>query len=150
MPRVGLVLIVLLTASTAAEAGGFRHRKAKSEAVPPTPGVVDPGRMVTPNGVVVPSWASRQIASSPVPLLGKSWGRRPWAMALNTGSTTPAAYWARLDQLGYGAGPIPGYTNGPSMGNVPSMPIGPDGGPLARQGFRLGVFPRIPYAYYAD
>jgi hypothetical protein len=144
MRRVGLALIVLLSASTAAEAGGFRHRKPKSEAVPPTPGVADPGRMVTPNGVVVPTWASRQIARSPVPLYGKSWGRRPWALALNSGTTTPAAYWARLDQLGYGAGPVPGYTNGPSMGNVPSAPIGPDGGPRARQGFRLPVFPYYP------
>lgn len=150
MPRVGLAFLVLLTVTTASEAGGFRNRKARSEAVPPTPGVVDPGRMVAPNGVVVPAWASRQIARSPVPLQGKSWGRRPWAMALNTGATTPAAYWARVDQLGFGAGRVPGFTNGPPLGNIRSMPMGPDGGPLARQGFWLGVVPRIPFAYYFD
>jgi hypothetical protein len=143
MRRIGLALILLGFASTRADAGGFRHRKGHVEAVPPTPGVPDPRRMVTPNGVVVPAWASRQIANSPVPLQGTSWGRRPWAYALNSGTTTPAAYWARLDQLGYGAGPIPGFTNGPPIGNVPSMPIGPDGGPLARRGFR---FPFVPYA----
>ncbi|WP_435010455.1 hypothetical protein P12x_001725 [Tundrisphaera lichenicola] len=151
MRRLGLALLFLILIADPAGAGGWRHRKkSRDQQVPPTPGVPDPAKMVTPNGKVVPSWASRQIANSPVPLHGKSWGRRPWAYALNTGSTSSSAYWARMDQLGIGAGPVPGYTNGPPLGNLPSAPMGPDGGPQDRQGFNLGVFPRIPWAYYSD
>lgn len=146
MRRLGFALILLWFVPDPAEAGGFRrHGPRAAEEVPPTPGVPGPRRMVTPNGVVVPAWASRRIESSPVPLQGKSWGRRPWAYPLST-QATPSAYWARIDQLGFGAGPTPGYTNGPGIGNIPSAPIGPDGGPLARQGFRVPV--RFPFYRY--
>lgn len=146
MRRLGLALILLGLASGPAVAGGFRrHGPRAAEQVPPTPGLAYPTGMVTPNGVAVPGWAARRIASSPVPLEGKSWGRRPWAYALSN-QATPSAYWARLDQLGFGAGPIPGYTNGPPIGNIPSAPMGPDGGPLARRGFRAPLgFPFFPY-----
>lgn len=145
MRRIGLALLLLGLAALPAEAGA-RHRRAQAAAsVPPTPGVP---RMVAPNGVVVPAWASRRIAESPVPLYGKSWGRRPWALPLAS-QATPSAYWARLNQLGFGPGVIPGYANGPGVGNIPSAPIGPDGGPAARQGFRSSVAnPFYPYQYF--
>ena len=146
MRWIGCAWVVLGLASGMADAGVFRHRKSTRETVPPAPG----SRMVTPNGVVVPNWAARKLANSPVPLQGKSWGRRPWALPLNQSDDTPAAYWARLDQLGFGAGPIPGYTNGPALGNIPSAPIGPDGGPMARRGFRLPIAPYSPSSLNFD
>lgn len=83
--------------------------------------------MVTPNGTVVPYWAARRIAASPVPLVQPSAnGSRPWAYAL-AHQDVPSAYWATLSQGGFGAGPIPGFTNGPPLGNIPSMPMGPTG-----------------------
>ncbi len=133
MQRVGLAWFFLVLAGIPVVAGGFPHRKGQAEQqVPPTPGAPDPRRLVTPNGLTVPVWATRRIESSPVPLAGKSWGRRPWAYALSN-QRTPSAYWARLSQNGFGAGPVPGFSNGPPIGNVPSAPVGPDLGISARQ-----------------
>ena len=137
----GIVAVVLILTTTPAMAGLF-HKKAKKEEVP---GGHPP--MVTPNGVTVPAWAAKRLEQASGPLYGKFWGRRPWAMPVSQASTRSSAYWAYLDQQGFGAGPIPGYTNGPPLGNVPSMPMGPDGGPLARRGFRASpLFPFFPYS----
>ena len=130
MRRIGLALILIVLAPSAG-----RGRRS-----PPPPG--RRGRPAharrPPDGHPQRRGRARlgrpaDRAESPVPLYGKSWGRRPWAYAL-ANQATPSAYWARLDQLGFGAGPIPGYTNGPGIGNIPSAPIGPDGGPAARPG----------------
>ena len=99
--------------------------------------------MVTPNGVAVPAWAARRIAESPVPLAAYGYGRRPWAYALAQ-QDTPSARMARADQLGYGAGPIPGYTNGPPVGNYPQAAVGPTGVIPARPGWGY------PYNIYAN
>ena len=87
--------------------GLFRRNRgaAPPVAVQPAPVVaVDPGTM--------PGWAARQMATSPVPLYTPTYGRRPWASSLSQ-ANTPAAQMARYYQLGGGAGPMPGYTNGP-------------------------------------
>jgi len=136
MRRLRLVLAALMIAPAPAGAGLFHRKPAQVEA-PPSP-------LVAPNGVAVPSWAARRMRESPVPLAGQSWGRRPWAMPLAQ-QATPSAYWARASQFGFGAGPVPGYTNGPALGNIPSAPIGPDGGPLARRGFAPSPF--LPWLY---
>ena len=121
MKRMGLALAFLTVAMVPADAGIFSKKKNAEEEVPGG----HPQQLVTTNGVVVPVWASRRIQESPVPLYGKSWGRRPWAYALST-QATPSAVWARADQLGFGAGPIPGYTNGPTgSGNYPMANVGP-------------------------
>ncbi len=66
------------------------------------------------------------MRESPVPLYGKSWGRRPWALPLST-QATPSATWARASQLGFGAGPVPGYTNDyGGAGNYPMAHVGRD------------------------
>ncbi len=111
-----LIPLVLASCGTAAEAGGRRQRQAADSA----------HQLVAPNGVVTPTWATRRLENSPVPLYGYSWGRRPWAFPLAQ-QNTPSANMARWDQLGYGAGPIPGYTNGPPLGNYPTAPVGPTG-----------------------
>ncbi len=129
-------LAALLTAPELADAGHFFRRPASPE--------VPPATMVAPNGVAVPDWAARRMRESPVPLAGQTWGRRPWAMPLAQ-QATPSAYWARASQLGFGPGPVPGYSNGPALGNIPSAPIGPDGGPLARRGFAPSPF--LPWLY---
>ena len=98
------------------EGGGRRQRQAADQA----------HQLVAPNGVVTPAWAARRMEQSPVPLYGYSWGRRPWAFPLAQ-QATPSANMARADQLGVGAGPIPGYTNGPPLGNYPTAPLGPTG-----------------------
>ena len=67
----------------------------------------------------------REIAG---PALRQVLGPEALGIASEHRTTTPAAYWARVDQLGFGAGPVPGFTNGPPLGNIPSMPMGPDGG----------------------
>ena len=121
MKRLPWALALLIFAGSHAEAGIFSKKKHKDE----VPGG-HPPQMVATNGAVVPTWASKRIAESPVPLYSKSWGRRPWALALSN-QATPSAAWARADQLGYGAGPIPGYTNGPTgSGNYPMASVGPD------------------------
>ena len=57
---------------------------------------------------------------------------------------------ARADQFGYGAGPIPGYTNGPPLGNYPTAPVGPgvSGGPGYGPGFGPGS--GYPYNVYLN
>ncbi len=123
MNRMGLALALLMFVSANVDGGWFSKKKVDDE----VPGA-HPDQMVTPNGVVVPKWASRRIAESPVPLYGKSWGRRPWALALST-QATPSAVYARAYQMDFGAGPVPGYTNGPGLaGNVASAPVGPGNG----------------------
>ncbi len=132
-----LALVIFGLASADAEAGLFHAKKAEPE----VPGGTPPGQLVAPNGVVVPKWASKRMQESPVPLHGKSWGRRPWALPLSM-QNTPSARWARADQLGYGAGPIPGYTNGPPVGNTPTASVGPNGPGLpVTRGFFGSPFP---------
>jgi hypothetical protein len=123
MKWMGLALTLTIFATDPVDAGIFSKKKSQVEEVPGG----HPQQLVTTNGVVVPKWASRRIQESPVPLYSKSWGRRPWALALST-QATPSAVWARADQLGYGAGPIPGYTNGPNgpAANYPMASVGKD------------------------
>lgn len=119
--RVPPILLTLACAGMAAtdlEAGWRDRRSAGSAATAP--------QLVASNGVVVPTWASRRIGYSPVPLAGYTWGRRPWAYPLAQ-QATPSANMARASQLGIGAGPVPGYTNGPPLGNYPTAPVGPTG-----------------------
>ncbi len=139
MRRVIEALASLMLAVAPAEAG-LLHRKPTQPEVPGG----QPAPLVAPNGEPVPAWAARRLRESRVPLYGQSWGRRPWAFPLAQ-QATPSAYWARASQLGFGAGPIPGYTNGPGLGNVPSAPMGPDGGPLARRGFAPSYF--LPWMF---
>ena len=73
------------------------------------------------------------MENSPVPLSGYHWGRRPWAYPLAQ-QDTPSARMAQADQLGVGAGPIPGYTNGPPLGNYPQAAVGPTGVVPTRRG----------------
>ena len=106
-----------------ARAGGlFRRDEANA-----------PHRLVAPNGAVTPAWATRRMENSPVPLFGSYGGRRPWAFPLAQ-QNTPSARMARADQLGVGAGPIPGYTNGPPLGNYPTAAVGPTGFVPTRRG----------------
>jgi hypothetical protein len=124
MKRIGMALALLILVSATADAGWIFKKKKAAEEVPGG----HPAQLVAPNGVVVPPWASKRMQESPVPLFGKPWGRRPWALALSS-QATPSAVYARADQLGFGAGPVPGYTNGPNLGgNIPSAPVGPDNG----------------------
>jgi hypothetical protein len=145
MKWMGLALTTLILASAQAEAGIFSKKKNQPEEVPGG----HPQQLVAPNGVVVPVWASKRMQESPVPLYGKSWGRRPWALPLST-QATPSAVWARADQLGIvGAGPNPGYTNGPHgpganypMGSVgPGNPNGWGPYPGLRNLFMPGPYP---------
>ncbi len=136
MKGLMLGLAILGSTATSAPAGLFSHKKAESE----VPGG-SPPNLVAPNGVEVPKWASKRMRESPVPLYGKSWGRRPWALPLSM-QNTPSARMARADQLGVGAGPVPGYTNGPNVGNYPTASVGPNGpGPLRTKGFLGASFP---------
>ncbi len=145
MKWMGLALSLALFATAPVDAGIFSKKKAQAEEVPGG----HPTQLVTTNGVVVPAWASRRIAESPVPLYGKSWGRRPWALALST-QATPSAVAARADQLGYGAGPIPGFTNGPNgpAANYPMASVGKDevNGWAPRPGLR-NLFMPGPYPW---
>jgi hypothetical protein len=121
MKRMGMALTILILVAAQADAGIFSRKKPYEEEVPGG----HTQQLVAPNGVVVPAWASKRIQESPVPLYGKSWGRRPWALPLST-QATPSAVWARADQLGFGAGPIPGYTNSyAGAGNYPVANVGP-------------------------
>src|SRR5258708_37986287 len=88
MKGLKLALVLVGLATVQADAGIFSRKKAVQEEVPGGP----PQQLVTTNGVVVPVWASRRIQESPVPLYGKSWGRRPWALPLST-QATPSAVW---------------------------------------------------------
>jgi hypothetical protein len=131
--KLGIALALLIFSGLPADAGVFsrfwdkqqesmfsRKNRPHQEEVPGG----RPPNLVTTNGVEVPAWASKRIRESPVPLYGKSWGRRPWAMALSN-QATPSAAWARADQLGYGAGPVPGYTNDyAGAGNYPMASVG--------------------------
>ena len=120
MKWMGMALTILIFAPAPADAGIFSRKKDQVEEVPGG----HPQHLVAPNGVEVPTWASRRMQESPVPLYGKSWGRRPWALPLSS-QATPSAVMARGDQLGFGAGPIPGYTNGPvGAGNYPTAVVG--------------------------
>jgi hypothetical protein len=124
MQRIGMALSLLMLVSTDVDAGWLFKKQKPAEEVPGG----QPTQLVTPNGVVVPPWASRRIQESPVPLFGKTWGRRPWALPLST-QGTPSAVYARAYQNGFGAGPTPGFTNGPGIaGNTPSAPVGPGDG----------------------
>lgn len=139
----GLMLALVIFGLGAAEAeSGFFHAK-KGE--PEVPGGAPTQQLVAPNGVVVPKWASKRMQESPFPLSGPSWGRRPWALPLAQ-QNTPSARMARADQLGYGAGPIPGYTNGPPLGNYPTASVGPDGPGVPR--VRRGFGPIFPFNIY--
>jgi len=119
-----LIVSAIASLGPAVEAGDRRQR----------PAAHPPHQLVAPNGVVTPTWATRRLENSPVPLYGYHWGRRPWAYPLAQ-QNTPSANMAQWDQLGYGAGPIPGYTNGPPLGNYPTAPIGPTGYLPPRRGF---------------
>ncbi len=139
MPRIGSALLVLFLAANPADAGLFHQKPAREE----VPGG-HPQPLVAPNGVEVPAWASRRIQQSPVPLFGPSWGRRPWAFPLAQ-QQTPSARMARADQLGYGAGPIPGYTNGPPLGNYPQASVGPGDGSFPTRRINKSFFPFVTY-----
>jgi hypothetical protein len=131
----GIILAILIFESVPADAGVFANLKAKQEQSlfsrknrphqEEVPGG-HPPNLVTTNGVEVPAWASKRIRESPTPLYGKSWGRRPWALPLSN-QATPSATWARADQLGFGTGPITGYTNDyGGAGNYPMASVGKD------------------------
>ena len=133
MRSTGIALVLLIFASVRADAGIFSNFKAKQEPSmfsrknrphqEEVPGG-HPPNLVTTNGVEVPTWASKRIRESPVPLYGKSWGRRPWALPLSN-QATPSATWARATQLGYGIGP--GFGNDYSgAGNFPMAHVGRD------------------------
>jgi hypothetical protein len=123
MKRIAMALVLLMLASANVDAGWPWKKKQVEEDVPGG----HPTQLVATNGVVVPAWASRRMAESPVPLSGKPWGRRPWALPLSS-QATPSAVYARADQLGFGIG-NPGYSNGPGIaGNIPSAPVGPGNG----------------------
>ena len=112
----GILAVTLLAGwETTTVAGGKRHRPATT---------APPRQMVTPNGSVVPAWAARRIENSTVPLYAPTYGRRPWANALAM-ANTPSSRWAAASQLGFGAGPVPGFTNGPPLGNYPQAAVGP-------------------------
>ena len=133
MTRTGMALTILTLVTAQAGAGIFSKNKPYEEEVPGG----HPQQLVAPNGVVVPAWASKRMQESPVPLSGKSWGRRPWALPLST-QATPSAVWARADQLGFGAGPIPGYTNDyAGAGNYPVASVGR--GDVSGWGPRRGI-----------
>ncbi len=141
MKRIVLVLTLLALASASLEAGWFSRKKKQEEEVPGS----HPTQLVAPNGTVVPAWASRRMAESPVPLAGPSWGRRPWAVAL-ANQATPSAVYARAYQLGFGPGTVPGFTNGPGLaGNIPSAPVGPGNGngwgPPAGAPYFMPIYP---------
>jgi len=131
----GIVLAILISSSITAEAGVFSNFKSKQEPSlfsrknrPPSEEVPGghPPNLVTTNGVEVPGWASKRIRESPTPLYGKSWGRRPWALPLSN-QATPSATWARAEQLGFGVGPITGYSNEyGGAGNYPMAHVGKD------------------------
>ncbi len=118
----GLCLAILVIAGPVADAGIFSRNKAQVAEVPGG----QPPNLVAPNGVEVPTWASRRMRESTSPLYGKSWGRRPWALPLSNQST-PSAVWARASQLDYGVGPVPGYSNDyGGAGNYPMAHVGKD------------------------
>jgi hypothetical protein len=130
--KSGIALALLIFSGLPADAGVFSRFWDKQQESMfsrknwPREQEVPGGRpnLVAPNGVEVPGWASKRMRESQVPLYGKSWGRRPWAMALSN-QATPSAAWARADQLGYGAGPVPGYTNDyAGAGNYPMASVG--------------------------
>ena len=135
MRRYIWTLVALTFAARPTDAGLFHRKPSRAE----VPGGAGPTQLVAPNGVAVPRWASRRMQESPVPLSGYSWGRRPWAYPLNTQATT-SAMMARADGFGFGAGPIPGYTNGPGLGNIPSAPMGPGGGTPPGRGYGANFF----------
>ena len=129
-------LSIVACGATIADAG-WKERHAAAGSRPPH-------RSVAPNGVVVPAWATRRMEESPVPLAGYSWGRRPWAFPLAQ-QDTPAANMARASQLGIGAGPVPGYTNGPPLGNYPTAPSGPTASTPPRRS--LTGLPAVGYPF---
>lgn len=134
-----LILAVCGPIGTPAQAGDGRRNQSAN---PPSP----PRQLVAPNGVITPTWATRRLESSPVPLYGQSWGRRPWAFPLAQ-QATASANMARADQLGYGAGPIPGYTNGPPLGNYPVAPIGNRSSADRKRGYGPSFGPGSGYPY---
>ena len=117
-PRQAFLVLAIVGAGAAADAGGrWQQRRANVAAPPP---------MVTPNGAVVPTWAARRIENSTVPLSAPTYGRRPWAYALSM-ENTPSSRWAAASQLGLvGPGAIPGSGNGPGLGNYPQAAVGPN------------------------
>ncbi len=133
MRKLGIALALLIFSGLPADAGVFSRFWAKQEESMfsrknrPHQEEVPGGRppnLVTTNGVEVPAWASKRIRESPAPLYGKSWGRRPWALPLST-QATPSAVWARADQLGFGVGPVTGYSNDyGGAGNYPMASVG--------------------------
>ena len=141
--RAWILLMPLLGGVCAnAEAGGKWFHRANT---------APPHRMVTPNGSVVPAWATRRIENSTVPLFAPLDGRRPWAYALSM-ENTPSSRWAAASQLGFGAGPIPGYTNGPTLGNYPQASVGPNASVVPPQrnpfvGFPFNLNSGLMYPY---
>ena len=135
MRSMGIFLAIVILAVIPADAGVFSNFKDKqqpslfSRKNRPHQDEVPGGRppnLVTTNGVEVPAWASKRMRESPVPLYGKSWGRRPWALPLSN-QATPSATWARASQLGFGVGPVPGYGNDyAGAGNYPMAHVGRD------------------------
>jgi hypothetical protein len=130
----GIALALLMFLGLSADAGVFSRFWDKQQESMfsrknwPREQEVPGGRpnLVAPNGVEVPAWASKRMRESRVPLYGPSWGRRPWAYALSH-QATPSAAAARSDQLGFGAGPVPGYTNDyGGAGNYPMASVGKD------------------------
>ena len=131
---MALAVAVVAVATIQAEAGLF-HKKDQAEEVPG-----GHPQLVAPDGSVVPPGATRQMERSPGPLYGQSAGRRLWALPAKY-RNSPSARWAMADQLGYGVGPIPGFTNDVMLGNYPTASVGP-GDPAARmRPFRPSAFP---------
>lgn len=134
MSRMTMALVLLILVASQANAGLF-HKKDQAEEVP---GGHPP--LVAPDGTVVPPGATRQMERSAGPLYGQSWGRRPWARPASY-RNSPSARWAMADQLGYGVGPTPGFTNEVMLGNYPTASVGP-GNPTDRmRPFRPSAFP---------
>ena len=132
--KIGIALALLIFSGISAEAGVFSRFWAKQEESMfarknwPREQEVPGGRpnLVAPNGVEVPTWASKRMRESQVPLYGQSWGRRPWALPLSN-QATPSASMARSSQLGFGIGPVTGYSNDyGGAGNYPMAHVGKD------------------------
>lgn len=138
---VVVILTSLLPVGNTATAGWRQQLAADKAAYAAHP-------LVAPNGVVTPYWAAKRMEKSPVPLFGSYEGRRPWAFPLAQ-QATASANMARWDQLGYGAGPIPGYTNGPPLGNYPTAAVGPTP-PRSVQGPGYGPNSSYPYSTYLN
>ena len=136
MLRMMMALAVLALTAIPAQAGRF-HKKDQAEEVPG-----GHPKLIAPDGEVVPRGAARQMERSTGPLYGQSWGRRSWAMPASY-RNSPASRMAMANQLGYGVGPTPGFTNDAPLGNYPTAAVGPGNPAPWMRPFRSSAFPFV-------